>query len=316
MAVEQAWGRYRDVVVLSPTEASMLIGQNVLDVQPFSGGRRNSNYRLVVAGRAEPLVLRLHTADPSACTRERRLLELVKDSVPVPRIVCTAPLAVPPWSLMSFVGGERMDLALTTTSAATIRRITRSAGGALARIHQIRFSRAGFLDEQLQVRQSLGPEYRWHTFLHGMLGRDELVSNLGGELSDRLRRFVDDNRRLEEAMSAGGACLSHSDYKPWNLLVAGAEVAAVLDWEFAFAATPLNDVGNFLRYSARYVSDYETGFIEGYVEAGGSLPDDWRRLARLVDLISLLDFLARPDPTGIIVGDVRPLLEATLREYA
>src|SRR5205823_14557387 len=62
MAVEQGWERYRSLVVLSPNEASALIGEHVSEVQPFAGGRRNSNYRLVIAGRAEPAVLRLHTA--------------------------------------------------------------------------------------------------------------------------------------------------------------------------------------------------------------------------------------------------------------
>ncbi len=316
MAVEQAWGRYRDLIELPPADASTLIGQTVLQVQPFSGGRRNSNYRLEVAGQSAALVLRMYTADPSACLREQRLLELVKDSVPVPRILQASPLAEPPWTLMSFVEGERMDLALATSSAAATHEITRSAGSALAHIHQVRFPSAGFLDEQLDVREALAPEYRWHTMLRTMLEQDGLLKNLGDVLSERLRRFVDDNETLEEAMSSGGPCLSHSDYKPWNLLVAASEVAAVLDWEFAFAAAPLNDIGNFLRYSARYLPEYESGFIEGYVEAGGDLPNDWRRLARLVDLINLLEFLSRPDESGTVARDVRPLLEATLREYA
>jgi aminoglycoside phosphotransferase (APT) family kinase protein len=248
--------------------------------------------------------------------RERRLLELVKDEVPVPHILRTTPSGDPPWTLMSFVEGERMDRALTAASAADTYQMTRSAGSALAHIHRISFPRAGFLDERLLVRESLGTEYRWHTMLRTMLEQDAFRNNVGQQFSDQLRRLVDDNQRLEDAMSSGGPCLSHSDYKPWNLLVANAELAAVLDWEFAFAAAPLNDIGNFLRYSARHVPEYETGFIAGYVEAGGKLPSDWRRLARLVDLINLFDFVSRPDSREGIIRDVKPLLEATLREYA
>jgi aminoglycoside phosphotransferase (APT) family kinase protein len=316
MAVEQEWERYRSLIVLSPDDASTLIGERVVDVQPFAGGRRNSNYRVVIAGHPQPKVLRLHTADPSACVREQRLLGLVKQSVPVPEIVRTAPSADPPWSLMTFVPGERMDLALTSASAKMTMDMTRAAGQVLARIHQIKFSRAGFLDEQLQVQESLGPEFGWHTFLHNLLERSAVRDNVGEELADRLRRFVDRHTALEEHMSFGAPVLSHSDYKPWNLLVSGSHVAAVLDWEFAFAGPPLNDIGNFLRYSSRQLAEYESGFIEGYVEGGGALQDDWRRLSRLVDLINLVDFLGRPDPTGVIVRDVQPLLEAILREYA
>ena len=152
--------------------------------------------------------------DPSACVREQRLLELVKHLVPVPEIVRTAPSADPPWSLMTFVAGERMDLALTSASAMMTKDMTRSAGRALARIHQIKFPRPGFLDEQLQVSRDLGPEFRWHTFLHGMLNRNALRDNVGEELGDRLREFVERNLALEEQMSFGSPVLSHSDYKP------------------------------------------------------------------------------------------------------
>jgi aminoglycoside phosphotransferase (APT) family kinase protein len=175
---------------------------------------------------------------------------------------------------------------------------------------------AGFLDEQLQVAAGLGPEFRWHAFLHRMLDQSSLRDNIGDALTDQLRSFIDRNAALEEQMSFGGPVLSHSDYKPWNLLVSDSRVSAVLDWEFVFAGALLNDVGNFLRYSARQRPEYESGFIAGYLEAGGSLPEDWRRLARLVDLINLLDFLGRRDSSGVTATDVRPLLEATLREYA
>ncbi len=135
--------------------------------------------------------------------------------------------------------------------------------GARFRIHQVKFPRAGFLDEQLKVRNDLGPEFRWHTFVHSMLDRNAVRENIGEDLFDELLRLVDRNARLEEQMSFGGPCLSHSDYKPWDLLVSGSQLVAVLDWEFAFAGAPLNDVGNFLRYSARQLPEYESGFIDG-----------------------------------------------------
>ncbi len=66
---------------------------------------------------------------------------------------------------MTFVPGERMDLTLTSAPAMTTRHMAHSAGQALARTHQVKFPRAGILDEQLQVRNDLGPEFRWHTFV-------------------------------------------------------------------------------------------------------------------------------------------------------
>ena len=51
------------------------------------------------------------------------------------------------------------------------------------------------------------------------------------------------------------ARLVHGDFGAANILVRqvqGAwQVAAVIDWEFAFAGTPLFDLGHFLRYERR-----------------------------------------------------------------
>ena len=87
--------------------------------------------------------------------------------------------------------------------------------------------------------------------LEGWLTGSQVTARLGEQLTQRLLRFVEENAASEASMQSGGPCLSHSDYKPWNMLVREGTIAAVLDWEFAFANAPLNDIGNFLRYSAR-----------------------------------------------------------------
>jgi aminoglycoside phosphotransferase (APT) family kinase protein len=110
--------------------------------------------------------------------------------------------------------------------------------------------------------------------------------------------------------------LQHSDYKPWNLLVRDRHIAAVIDWEFAFAGPRLNDVGNFIRYSDRQPPEYVTRFVDGYRAANGWLPDDWFELARLQDLISLGYFLARADADPAIARDVVPLIERTVQLFS
>jgi aminoglycoside phosphotransferase (APT) family kinase protein len=157
-----------------------------------------------------------------------------------------------------------------------------SAGFALAHIHQFTFPRAGFFDPDLQITGALGPRHTWHAWHEAMLDSDRMRGHLGLDLAGRLERFVRDNTRFENEMSFGGPCLSHSDYKPWNMLVRNDHIAAVLDWEFAFAGAPSNDIGNFLRYSARQQPTYESGFLHGYRAAGGVLPDSWKRLSRMV----------------------------------
>jgi aminoglycoside/choline kinase family phosphotransferase len=66
--------------------------------------------------------------------------------------------------------------------------------------------------------------------------------------------YVNDNVLI--VTDTGVRQLVHADFNPKNILVRGASVAAVLDWEFAFSGTPLFDVGNMLRFAERYPPGY------------------------------------------------------------
>ncbi len=91
-------------------------------------------------------------------------------------------------------------------------------------------------------------------------------------------------------------------------------VAAVLDWEFAVAGSPLVDVGHFLRYETFSRPRVEPHFSNGYVEAGGRLGEGWRRLARVIDLVALCESLthdALPDP---VVAELSELVTATIED--
>jgi aminoglycoside phosphotransferase (APT) family kinase protein len=92
--------------------------------------------------------------------------------------------------------------------------------------------------------------------------------------------------------------LVHSDYNGKNLLAVGGDghwsISAVLDWEFAFSGSPLTDVGNMLRFRACQPPGFAEGFVDGYRDAGGQLPERWREISEALDLYALADFLTRP----------------------
>ena len=112
-APEARWGRRFAFFELSAADAAALLGQPVLRIEPLSGGLRNSNYRVELRAQADPIVLRIYTADEAlACRRERAVLRLIEGTVPAPRVLRANPDASPPWSLLTFQPGQRMDLAL------------------------------------------------------------------------------------------------------------------------------------------------------------------------------------------------------------
>jgi aminoglycoside phosphotransferase (APT) family kinase protein len=131
-------------------------------------------------------------------------------------------------------------------------------------------------------------------FVDLCLAHANLQRRASAEMRAHLHQMVW-RQAADYAALAAESCLVHGDFSRRNLLVrcvAGEwRVAGVLDWEFAISGTPLTDFGNFLRYEPWDHAVVEPHFSAGYREAGGELPEDWRRLLRLVDVIAICESL-------------------------
>ncbi|MDQ3701360.1 MAG: phosphotransferase, partial [Chloroflexota bacterium] len=222
--MEQRWERHYPFLQLDHPALERLVGAafpgvRVLAAEPLAGGLRNTNYRVRLAGpAARDVVLRLYTADPAACRREAALAALVGGTVPVPPVLYAAPDADPPFAVTAWIEGMRLDDLLragdpTNEGAAT------AAGEVLARIHSVTFPSAGFLGPDLTIREPLDlSDTGWAGHMEHFLVRGRAGAALGGDLTQRLRRFVAVHApRL--ASLRGARTLVHADYKPWNLLL-------------------------------------------------------------------------------------------------
>lgn len=52
-------------------------------------------------------------------------------------------------------------------------------------------------------------------------------------------------------------------------------------------------------------------FIQGYVENGGLLPSQWRRVSKLLDLLAWVDFLNR-DVSSTVISSAKQVLINTM----
>lgn len=294
----------------------------IAGIEYVTGGLMNTNIRVTLSGRAEPVLLRLYQRDPALALKEMRLGRKIASHVPVARFIHFAegnPATGHPYALMEWIDGERLETVVPSLGDGALAVLGASVGRTLAAIHGFTFDKPGFFDAGLRVPERIDIDadgllaYLRHCLIEGRGGR-----RLGPELTAEAFAVAEQEGHLLAAWQRQ-PCLVHADFNGSNVLVrqsAGPDdwgVAAVLDWEFAFSGSPAFDFGNLLRPPLQRLDAFFEGVTEGYRRAGGVLPPEWRRIARIADLFAWADFLDRPETTEPLVESARAAI-GSLRE--
>jgi Ser/Thr protein kinase RdoA (MazF antagonist) len=249
---------------------AFLDGRDVRSAELLLTGKTNTNYRLVLSDGCT-CVLRLHSR--GGAEREARIMELVRDRVPVPRVLACGEA----WSVLSFLAGGPL---------AGAPQCCRAAAEALGRIGTVTFDSPGWVNADGTV--SLFAFEGGKGFVESLLERADVRTWLSEDMiAGVLALHRQEAGRFAEM--AGDCRLVHGDYNPTNILVRDGVISGILDWEWAHSNTPYMDIGNLLRNTdPRYHDEIRRG-----LEAGGMrLPRDWSERAELIDLSSHLEFLA------------------------
>jgi len=273
------------------------------------GGMRNANFKLQLDSVSEPIILRIYEHDASLCQKEIDLIRLIGSSVPAPQVIHAEPLGwedVPPFTLSRYIEGISYRELSRSNDRDGIAQASYSAGEILARIGRIEFPKPGWLAPGLSVTTTLleGTE-PVPRFVDLCLASPKLQRRMQEDLRRRTSALVWSWSPQLSSLDSE-SCLVHGDFGKQNLLVRHVQkrwiVAAVLDWEFAISGSPLADVGHFLRYERVARPRAEPHFSKGFAQAGGQLPQNWRQLARLLDLAALCESLTHDQlPTDVEV---------------
>jgi aminoglycoside phosphotransferase (APT) family kinase protein len=285
------------------------------------GGLRNSNFILRLDGVRAPIVLRIYEHDPAICCKEFDLMRMVRSSVPVPEVIHAEQHGfegVPPFMLMQFIEGISLRELVRSGDRVAIAEAAYSAGEVLARIGCHIFPKPGWISSGPAVTAPLlegaNPAQR---FIDLCLECPNVRQRVPRDKRDRIREFVF-FRSAELARLGEERRLVHGDFNRGNLLVRRVSgrwsVVGVLDWEFAVSGSPLADLGNFLRFERAAQPLAEPSFSSGYSHAGGGLPNDWRRRARLIDLVALCESLTRDSLPEAVAAELAELVLATVED--
>jgi len=296
-------------------------GHRVLSAEPLGDGLRNSNFKLRLDSLSAPLVLRIYEHDASLCQKEVDLWRLVGGAVPVPEVIHSEPRGwddLPPFALLGWIDGISFRDLKRAGDTEAIAQAARAAGETLAAVGQFTFAKPGWIGPGPAVTAPLlEGGNAMPRFVDLCLETDVLRRRMPADLPERTHALM---WSLAEPLQAleRETSLVHGDFNRRNLLVARAggrcRVAAVLDWEFAVCGSPLADVGSFLAYERMARPIAEPHFTAGFAEAGGRLPDDWRRLARVCGLAGLCESLSREQLPAAFVPELVELVRATVED--
>ena len=320
--MRQTWERDRPELELDRAAVARLLepifpGAAIARVERVGGGLVNTNLKLEFADRSAPVLLRIYQRSGEHGAKEAALIRGFAGGVPIPELIHFAadnPVTGHPYSVLSWVEGRPLDALDTDTLAGA----GGSLGAALARIHAKKFPRFGFLGGDLAIVHPIDLDRRGLlTYLDHSFASGEGAARLGPELLAQLRDFIE--RAGDEICAWPGApCLVHGDCNASNLIFregrTGCELAAILDWEFAFSGTPGFDFAHFLRPPLAARPAFAEAVAASYREAGGALPPDWPRIARITDLFAWIDIVSRPDAGPNVVADARQHIARTMAQ--
>jgi aminoglycoside phosphotransferase (APT) family kinase protein len=273
----------------------------VPELTPLPGGYSGETFLAESAG--ERSVVRIYAGrgafrGADAAEVDAAVMRLVRGLVPVPEVLevrrADGETGTPALLVTSWLPGRRLEEVLPGADDALARELGRSAGSVAARLAQMPMLRAGtFHDGDLGLGplppggEDLPAWVQQHAGSGRFLAWSETELDRLRDLADRAQDLLDRERRT---------CLVHGDLNAKNVLVDPdrGTVTGVLDWEFAHAGGPFEDLGNLLRFDRRPA--FADAALATYGEQVPGAPEDRTDLhdrARAADLFALVELTSR-----------------------
>lgn len=314
MVFKQGWERASKPFKLLPQALEGILthafeGAPITFLLPLgSVGLRNLHYRVVLEDGTQH-VLRVYLDDACA-QKEWALAARIPAHLPVTRFTKTGNACGHAYGVGPLFQGEVLSYVIMEEPPDHWRGAVFACAQLLVAFGNLIFEAPGFLDGDLVPHQPQGFG-RPQEAATQTLASPHVAALLGTDLVDRLAAFLQETPLPEYPH----ARLVHGDFNPANVLVKegekGWEISALLDWEFAFAGSPMWDIANWLREAKHVDPTYTQAFLSGLEAAGFTLDAKWQHEVRARNIIMCLDLLARQEapPKEVMAGDLKKLLE-------
>lgn len=269
--------------VVEAMVAQAMPGNTLNSYQIIKGGCANLNIKINLT--ESSYILRIYLRDKDAAYREQKLAELLKNSVPIPKIFYIGEYDIYRFSIAEFMEGITLREYLISNSSYEI---MYEVGALFSKISSFSFPSPGFFDADLNVASN--PSLI--EFVDSILLNEKIITALDPLILSKLKLYL--KKHLNALSNNLSSNLVHGDFDPSNILVKEIDgkwkVSAALDWEFSFSGSSLWDIANMLRYRHKMPKEFQDCFIKNL-----SLPNDWEAQIDTLNLTALLDLLSRTD---------------------
>ena len=262
--------------------------------QIIAGGCANLNVKIQLENEESLLILRIHLRDKKSAILEKNIGNLLKNVLPVPQILYIGNIDNYCFSVSEFMPGIPLRDLLLSKTPHGLETIMYEVGMALSKIAAHKFPKTGFFNENLEIVEELGDD-SLKSFSLSCLEHEGVKKYLSHEMIVKIKSLLESLPPLDNL----GANLVHADFDLANILVAEVDgkwkISAILDWEFAYSGSWLNDVANMLRYAHKMPDGFKIGFLKGLEDNNFKLPENWQSITNQYTLASLLDSMTRHD---------------------
>ncbi|NFG63162.1 phosphotransferase [Clostridium sp. CMCC3677] len=315
--MEYNWERslpffYIDLDIANKLFKKTLLNEEVESIDPINEGCRSSNYVLETNNRNK-YVLKIFPECDCYYERENNLLNLLKNDTLVQRVYLISSSNIIKnkiFGIYEYIEGVNLGKAIRGGSKID-KNLIEELAMTLAKIHKFKYKECGKLDKNLNIIHKLSPLYTWYEENMGI----NFKNRLGDNIVKKINYIVNYNKEmlleLDKKIS-----LIHGDFQGTNILVKDNKISAIIDWEFSMAGNPLIDIGELFRYEEYFDNDLIKIFEKQYNKySDDKLIDEWYKISKLVDLISLIKLINTKDDMPNKHKEIKKLIINTLELF-
>ncbi|MHB1685590.1 MAG: phosphotransferase family protein [Bacilli bacterium] len=315
--MKEGWERHAEVITFTQKELQEIVESydpslHLTSHELLSGGLSYTNYKVMLSPDDHPLLVRI-SKERHNLWKEYNIHNLLGVRETIPEFYNIGQYKGLHFGVLEWKNGVLLKDQLSLYNSTESYDAGCTLGRELGSLRKVQFDASGFLDSDLHVTESF--ELTPAAFLDTMeyfLFSSKVSRWLSDRLPVELMSFCARNAALF-LEDCSGSRLVHGDFNGLNILMNHTDVSAILDWEFGIAGSLFMDIGNLLRYrDFPYFDQFELGLQSGLSASGERLPEKWKLIARITDLVALCSMLDN-DFGGINrVRDINMLIQGTL----